>query len=181
MRTLATFLILFLTAAGASAQPSAKRLELASKLVDLLQVRAAFDAYLKQCTKPEGSYLDPKLAYSVSPNSFGGITPRSAYWPEVEILYRRYQQQACNYITVEEFEKFHAAQYAAATSEDDLRAAINFYSSKSGKRYLVSSIKANEEFQKFAGAQMGIATRKAYGPVNEGLQTLVLKYQKNPK
>lgn len=181
MRTLAIVLTFLLATANASAEPSAKQLKLASKLVGMLQVRTVFDAYLKQCTKPEGSYLDPKMAYSTSPNAFGGITPKSAYWPEVEILYRRYQQQACSYITVAEFEQFYSAQYAAETSEDDLMAAINFYSSKAGKRYLRSTVKANEELQKFAGEQMGAAALKALKPVNEGLQALALKYQKNPK
>jgi hypothetical protein len=181
MRKLATLLALLLVTTAACAQPSARQLELASKLVDILQMRTAFNAYLKQCTNPEGSSLDPHMAYSASPNSFGGITPKSAYWPEVEQLYRRYQQQACGYITVEEFEKFYTAQYAAETSEEDLKAAISFYSSAAGKRYVASTIKANEEFQRYAGKQMVLAASKAYGPVNEGLQSLILKYQKNPK
>lgn len=180
MRTLIALLIAILST-GANAQVADGRFRLASQLVELMQVRVMFDAYLKQCDEPAGSSFDPKSEFKAAPASFGGISPQSAYWPEVEAIYSRFRVKACAFATADKFSAYFADQIAKETSETDLRAAIAFYSSPTGKRLQATWLKVNASFQKFSAELMGQAYELARDDYLTEIRELIRRYRAEPK
>lgn len=165
----------------AHAQSLDTRLQLSERLVELMQVRTMFDAYLQQCSKPEGSPFDPKIEFRADPGSFGGISPQSSYWPEVEAIYGRFRSTACAYVTADKFAAYYAQQLAQRSSEEDLRAALAYLSSPAGRRMQDAQVQVNESFQRFAQELL----LQAYGVAREqfqaDLRVLLRKYQKEPR
>ena len=180
MHKLALLLALFLTCT-AQAQSVDARVKLSGKLVELMQIRPMFDAYLKQCNEPEGSPFDPKIEFKASPGSFGGVSPQSAYWPEVEAIYSRFRATACAYATADKFAAHYSQELAQRSSEADLQAAIAYFSSPAGKRMQDVAVQVNESFQKFAQELM----LQAYGTAREeyeaDIRLLLRKYKREPR
>ena len=173
--------ILYLFAATVNAAPSATQLALGQELAELLHVRALFNSYLKECTSAASPTFSAKLAFNTSPGSFGGLSPQSAYWPEVEVIYRQFQVATCSYISAEKFLSFYAEELAARNTEEDLRAAIAFNSSPAGRRLQASVLATNEVFQKYAQEQIGAAYAAANGPYQAAIRALVQRYRQDPK
>jgi hypothetical protein len=139
------FLVALLFSMAANAQSSPAKLALAKELTALLQFDSMFDAYLTQCSQPKDSSFDPKAEFRSSPGSFGGVSPQSAYWPEVEAIYGRFRTTACAYATPEKFADYFSEQFAERISEDDLRTSLTFYSSPAGRRLQGATIAANRD------------------------------------
>lgn len=182
MRKLPFLFFVTLVPVVAMAEPTPSQLKLGQELASLLKTQSMFEAYLKHCSATSGAYaFDPKSAFKDDPGSFGGVSPQSSYWPEVEELYRAYQKEVCAYLTPEGFQSFYAQKYAEHTSEADLQAAVAFYSSLAGRRLQQSSVLINEAFQIHANELLGSAYRTAYKKMNADLRALIRKYQHDPK
>lgn len=174
------FILLALSSLTLHAEPTARQLELGQKLAGLLRTQSMFEAYLKQCVASDGGgVFDPKTTFRTDPGAFGGVSPQSAYWPEVEAIYREYQSETCAYLTPEAVQSFYGRKYAEYTTEADLEAAVEFYSSPVGARLQESSVRINEAFQGYAQELLGIAYRSA-AKVSTKLKELALKYRAKP-
>jgi hypothetical protein len=167
--------------AAALAAPSERALVLATDLVRLLRFETTFNAYVEQCAKPEGSPFDPALAFRSDPASFGGISPQSAYWPDVKNAYARLQAKACAYATPEKFAKYFVDQFAERLSEDDLRTAVEFQQTASARRVQEAVVAANASFQSFATQLMYAAYESATKEFQQELRTLTRKYRQDPR
>jgi hypothetical protein len=183
MTRLRNFVLLIVAAIhfAAHSEPTTAQLALGSELAELLQTKSQFDAYLEQCKSPEGSTFDPKFAFSNDPSTFGGVSPQSAYWPEIEALYRKYQEESCKYITPEKFNSYIAEQYATRLSEGDLKATISFYKSPIGRRFSQARSEMNRDFQAFATNAMLQIYRGAYRKVQAEVRTVMNKYKNDPR
>ena len=175
------FILVLIFAGIAHAQSSPTKLALAEQVAALLQYDKMFDAYLKQCTQPEGSNFDPKIEFRASPGSFGGISPQSTYWPEIEKIYDHFRTAACNYATPERFSKYFIEQLAERNTEEDLRTGIAFYSSPAGKNLQASMLAANSDFQAFASRLMVDAYEVGRDRYQREVRELVRKYKADPK
>jgi hypothetical protein len=163
-----------------SAQPATDKSKLAAELSKALGVEEMFAAYLQTCTASDAIY-DPKEVFRTNPSYFGGVTPKSAYWPEVEAVYRNYQNQFCSYVTVEDFTKFYTDHYASTLSKTELQSAIRFYSSAVGKKLRTANLSANEAFQKYAQSKWGELYKKSLAEANGEVSKIAQKYKKDPK
>lgn len=172
---------LLLHCALSAAQPSPPQLALGLRLAELLHEREMFSAYLKQCVEPKGSPFDPDAEFSANPSTFGGLSPQSAYWPEVEIIYDHFRATACAYATAEKFEHFIAEQFAAQIAEADLRAAISFYESPAGQRLSRASVRVNESFQAYAQLLLVQAYDVARAEYISAMRSLLRKYKNEPR
>jgi hypothetical protein len=176
-------LLLFFVFLACSAQGQSfdARLKLSNELSELMQVRTMFEASIKHCKEPEGSSFDPKTEFSANPGSFGGVSPQSAYWPEVEAIYTRLLATSCAYATTDKFAAYYSQQIAQRSTEEDLQAAIAYLSSPAGRRLQSASVQVNESYQKFAQQLMA----QSYGSAREQYQidirALLRKYQKEPR
>lgn len=110
--------------------------------------------------------------------SFGGISPQSYYWPEIEELFYQFRSAQCPNLKspVDTF----AESVSKEMSKAEIDAAIAFYGSAEGKRVLAGVAKAQQAVQ---GAMMqrsaqGDAASVAY---REGLRDLIARYKADPR
>ena len=174
-------LLVLLVALQAYAQPTPEKLVLAQQLVQLLKVSDSFAAYLKECANSEGSSFDPKTEFRSNPGTFGGVSPQSAYWSEVEAIYARFQTTACAYATPEKFARFYVEQFADRMTEEDMRASIAFNSSPAGLRLQSAVLATNNEFQPFANKLMLKAFELARVQFQQEMRAVLSKYKKEPR
>ncbi|MBA4264121.1 MAG: hypothetical protein C0453_03485 [Comamonadaceae bacterium] len=174
-------LMLALFSAFAHAEPSADKLKAARQVVELMDYKAMFNAFLSQCQQPSGTFLDPKAAFKTDPGAFRGLSPQSAYWPEVEEVYRKYQVRVCKYLSAEEFSEYVAAQYASRASLEDLNTSIAFQSSPAGRRMQQASLAVNEAFQAYAQSSLRSVYREAYKETQADLSAIAERYSKEPR
>ncbi|MET3496299.1 DUF2059 domain-containing protein [Variovorax boronicumulans] len=166
---------------ASEAAGSDRKAALATQLTELMQVERSASEYLAECSKPQGSPFDPKRIFSVEPGYFGGISPQSAYWPEVVELYARYQSRACHSVSAAKFAAFFAAQYENKLSEEELDAAVSFFSSSAGRRYNAASVEANLALQTYLTKQMAEIVSVAFKDVQSDLRLILAKYKKDPR
>jgi hypothetical protein len=180
-RTLLVALGFALAALPAVAEKTPATLQLSAQLTELMRVRAMVDAMLKQCSDPEGSSFDAKTAFTSSPGSFGGVSPQSAYWPEVEAIYSAYRVDTCAYLTADGFMTYYAGVLAEKNTEEDLRTALRFYSSPGGKRFQDSVVVASVAFQDYANDSMKKAATDANEKYQAAMRVLIRKYKREPR
>ena len=174
-------LIALVCPALAYGQPQQERLTAAKQLARLLQLDRLFQAYLSACESPENTPFDPRLAFKSDPGGFGGISPQSAYWPDVEKIYATYRATACAYATSEKYSQYFVEQYARRLSLEDLNAAIAFYSSPVGKRFQEAVVSADRDFQQYANQLMLEAYEIANAQYQRDIRDLQRRYRANPK
>jgi len=162
------------------ASAGASKTELAVELADLIQVRRVAAEYISRCGA-EGAYLDPKRIFAAEPGYFGGISPQSAYWPEVVELYRRYQSTVCSAVTADEYVRVFAGQYAEKLSEGELEATVSFFSSAAGRRYVSVSSEANLAMLTYMTKEMTSGMERAFKEAQQEVRAIVLRYRKDPK
>jgi hypothetical protein len=180
MKPIFVAVLLVAFAPSALAGPVGKSEQLSKELAELTGTKAMFAAYLQQCVAPNSGY-DPNSFFKSNPSYFGGISPKSAYWPEIEALFREYQRQMCNYITPEDFSTYYASYYKKALTENELKASVAFFTTPTGSKFSAANQGANAEFQKYAQEKMSELYKSAYAELNAKLAGIVQKYQKAPK
>lgn len=181
MRTLLISALLAIAALPAAAEKTPATLALSAQLTESMGVRTMVDAMLKQCSDPEGSSFDAKTAFTTSPGSFGGLSPQSAYWSEVEAVYADYRAGTCAFLTVEGFMTYYAGVLADKNTEEDLQAALRFYASPAGKRFQDSVVIASVAFQDFASDSVKKATTDASERYQAAMRVLIRKYKREPR
>lgn len=172
---------LLLVSGSAIAQSTPRKLELATELMKVLRIEESFGAYLQECSKAEGSPYDPKIEFRANPGIFGGISPQSVYWPEVEAIYKRFQAASCAYSTPEKFSRFYVQHFAEHVSEEDLRASIAFQSSATGQRLQDAVLSANAGFQKFATQLMSEVYELGRAQFQTDVRALQHMYKTDPR
>lgn len=139
-----------------------------------------YDELLARCTE-EGGQSFASQAYSMDPRSFGSLTPKSSYWPDVEAAHRRYRATVCSYSSGAEFRAFYVEHLVPDLSEADLRAAIAFYSSPSGQRVVAASEKTSRAFYTVATQQMLAATQAATATLQKDMKKIYDAYKLEPR
>jgi hypothetical protein len=180
-KNIAACILLSSLAFGAHSETTPERLAVARQLVDTMGYKKMYDDALKVCLESEGSLFDPAVALETAPDLFQGITPQSAYWPEVQAAYRRFQVRTCNYLSAEEFTQYMAQQYAERNSLDDLRYALTVYSAPAGRRLQKATLEINNAYQVFANETMHKATIEAGKQSQQEVLAIVEKYLKEPR
>jgi hypothetical protein len=165
---------------SAAAQPTTEHEKLAGELARLLGTEEMFAAYLTQCTAPTSGY-DPRHLFRENPAHFGGISPQSAYWPEIEALFQKYQGRMCAYISAAEFSRFFAEYYGRDLTTAELKAAVDFYSTPGGRKVSLANQTANRAFQAFAQAKMQDLYKSTYSEVSAEVVEVIRRYRRNPK
>ena len=177
IRLLAVGLICVFFGSLSASSPSDKP-KLAAELSTVLGTEEMFAAYLHACTASNVGY-DPKDEFRANPAYFGGISPQSSYWPEIEMVYQNYQRQVCGYLTAADFRKFYADHFVSALSAEEMRSAIRFYSSVAGKKLRTANLSANEAFQMDAQTKLGAQYKKSVFEGRVEVAKIIQRYKKN--
>ncbi|MES2183437.1 MAG: DUF2059 domain-containing protein [Pseudomonadota bacterium] len=165
----------------AAARDDVRKRALAAQLTELMQARRIATDFLEQCSKLDGSHLDPRRTFTTDKNAFGGITPWSQYWADIVVLYARYQARTCASVSAEKYAAFVTDQYASKLSSKDLAAAVKFYTSPAGRRFNDASVDTNASFQIFLFAQTNAAIPDATKDLRRDVAAVVERYKADPK
>ncbi len=119
-----------------------ERMVLARQLVALSQ-DGADDA---ACAPSEEVSADLAAAYRARPGDFHGISPQSAYWPEVKRAWHAYHGDRCAG-SEESPAAILARSYAEHLSTVELRQVIAFQESPAGRAFIAATEKARADLE----------------------------------
>lgn len=163
------------------ARTEIRKQALAAQLTTLMQARRIATDFLEQCSKLEGSQVDPRRTFTSNRDAFGGITPWSLYWDEIVALYAKYQARTCASVSAERYAAYVTDQYASKLSLKDLQAAVKFYSSPAGRRFNEAAVDTSASFQAFLFVQTNAAIPDAARDLRREVQAVVERYRQDPR
>ena len=182
MRKLVLLLILCMSGQQSYAQTPDEKLPLARRIVALLAFDSQFEAQIAACSaSAPGTGLDPLFEFQRNPAYFGGVSPQSAYWPEIELAYQQYRRRVCSYMSVSEFVEYCANEYASRTTLEELQAAIQFYDSPAGRAFLKANAQVGVAIQRDLVRRMREVTSREDPAVRTELERIVDAYKRAPR
>lgn len=180
MRKLLAVLLMLSSFCVAAAEDD-ERAVLAHRLVEAMGIEARFAEQVDGCI-PSKEIMATRIAaaYRERPGDFYGISPQSAYWPEVEQAWHAYYAANCA-AAGKPSEEIFVRTYAARMSLAELRDAITFYGSPAGSAQLAANRQACLEISAaYRSADSG-ETGKAAHAFRVAMRELKMKYVANPK
>lgn len=159
-----------------------ENLALARKLVDLgPDGDSAAEPDAGCIPEPATMRRDIADAYRARPAEFHGISPRSAYWPDVERAWHDYYVERCAAQNAESPAAIMARSYAANLSIDELREVAAFQESRAGRAFIAASARAQQELQHALADRAEADPDAAINTFRQAMLGLKAKYQRAPK
>jgi hypothetical protein len=90
-------------------------------------------------------------AYRARPGDFHGISPQSAYWPDVKRAWHAYHGDRCAGPGGDSPAAILARSYAENMSTAELREVIAFQDSPSGRAFIAATQRARADLEKWHG------------------------------
>ena len=166
--------------ASVSIAVTEERTQLKMRFAEAWKSDALVQVIAKTCGKNSPNF-DPKAAYRTDPQSFGGVSPESNYWPEVESAYSKFQSRICAHMSAKDLLGLYAELMTAAMSDDELRQSIAFFSSPAGKRIVAASANAEKELMLRAGDKLQKLAAELWSETRLEVVAIAEKYKKNPR
>jgi hypothetical protein len=179
MRRSIVFLLLASSCVLAQADES-KKSELADRLAKVLDFGKQWSNFETECAQTAGSPWDPDAIYRANPAAFGGITPRSAYWPRIQEAYRKYQLTVCGELSSGKFDPLIAKELEGQMTEAELAASIKFFQSAAGVSFRRANDKASETARRLLGQRVGVDS-PGYLTTQKALNDIAIEYQRAPR
>lgn len=164
---------------GASANDNMAAL--ARQLVEAIQYKRMAADMNQRCGVLEGTARDPVRIFESNPNVFVGVTPKSAYWPDIVASHQRYMTKLCTAQSAEIMASFFARKFERGMSLEDLKALVAFYSSPAGKRFSATNLDAMVGYMKFLEKTMTEMSASAIKEAQADMGAIVTRYRKNPR
>jgi hypothetical protein len=152
---------------------------LARRLVDLTHFDDQFKQLDKACHEDPGAAA--KKAYMRTPSQFGGISPQSAYWPEVEVVFEKFYVSACGAVTPSAATEVFVQTYTETLSLGDLQLIVDFYSSPAGHKLTAAQPLMAAAMAKQMQALQKPMTSQATAQYTEAITALTAKYRADPR
>jgi hypothetical protein len=124
---------------------------------------------------------DIAAAYRASPGEFHGISPQSAYWPEVEQAWHAYYVDRCAAQGDDSPTAMVARRYAANLSTDELREVLAFQESPSGRAFIDATRIARQDLENPPQGPNRRGADEASTGFRQAMQRLKAKYERAPK
>lgn len=155
---------------------------LARQLVDLGQDSADEPEASAAC-RDESAAIGAGLAaaYRARPGDFHGISPQSAYWPEVKRAWHAYHGDRCAGQSEELPAAILARSYADSMSTAELRAVVAFQDSPSGRAFIAATQKARAVLEAELAARTERSPDSAADAFEHVMLKLKAKYEDDPK
>jgi len=150
------------------------RTEKLNKLAQYEEMAEVTKRYKDLCIN-EINKTNPLKIAKDNPEYFGGITPWSKYWPDVEMIYGEYIKSACVYLDEEKVLAKFISVYDKEMSDEALDGIIEFYESAAGKEYLKAISHGKERMQKYYAEAATPVFEKAMKKYTEELGALIRK------
>ena len=137
--------LILLAASSAHAADDSSRSDSAMHLAQLTIQFQDQDGTPQTCLPSRATYgADLKREYIERPADFGGISPQSRYWPEVEEL--AFHQRLAGCQSSARLATKWAELLVCDVAPADIDAALAFFASPAGQRYSAALAKAGTEF-----------------------------------
>jgi hypothetical protein len=151
---------------------------LARQLVSLGEDGAADAESGAACAPSEAIGADLKAAYRARPGDFLGISPQSAYWPEVKRAWHADHGDRCAGVSDDTPAAMLARSYAEQLSSAELRAVIAFQNSPSGRAFIAATQRARTELDQELATRNGQDRPETF---EAAMLRLKAKYESDPK
>ena len=177
MRIVLAFFLLAVSAFAQAADPAPP--EPVVRLVRMMMLFVSDDGSPLGCDSSRAAFGEElRGKYLVRPGTFGGISPQSAYWPEMEELHYQYHSATC--VDSVAMQSSFAVALARVISVADAEAALAFYSSPAGKNVMTGMRIAGKDMSKHGAATSEVrkAADEAY---TSAYRELLAKYKREPK
>lgn len=159
-----------------------EHLVLARQLVDLGPDSGGHSESGANCVpQPETLRKDILAAYRANPAEFHGISPQSAYWPDVERAWNAYYVDRCAAQTDDAPAVIVARRYAANLSTDELREVLAFQESPSGRAFIAATRLARQDLESPPEAPTRRDTDDASTTFRQAMLRLKAMYERAPK
>lgn len=155
-----------------------ERMVLARRLVALSEESGAQDD--ARCTPSAEIGADLAAAYRARPGDFLGISPQSAYWPEVKRAWHASHGDRCAG-SEESPAAILARSYAEHLSKAELRQAIAFQESPGGRAFIAATEKARVDLENELSARGDGAEGEGPDAFERTMLRLKAKYERDPK
>jgi hypothetical protein len=151
---------------------------LAKRMVKLMRISDTYVEINSQCAGEKSAIAADLLeVYRSRPADFGGISPESNYWPEVERIYYRYRGAGCMAASPETIEAIYTAVYSKYMSVADLEKVIAFYETPAGARMQEAGRQLGRELATYVYAATDAATNAAPAQFKRDIADLIARYK----
>jgi len=139
--------------------------ELAKRYVNLMKYEDQYQEYRNNCL---GMYQTVPVdkQFEETPERQNVIGPGTKYWPEVLEAYAKYTNEMCARPTLQEFLGAMADGYASLLTDQEMKDALNFYTSQSGRKLIEAHKKASKNvyqaWTRINGSYIPIATQRLH-------------------
>jgi hypothetical protein len=159
-----------------------EHLVLARQLVDLGPDSGGPSESAATCIpEPDTMRKEIAAAYLASPGEFHGISPQSAYWPEVEQAWHAYYVDRCAVQGDDSPSAIIARSYAANLSTVQLREVVAFQESPSGRAFIAATAKARQDLESAPAARTGQDADAASATFRQAMLRLKAKFERAPR
>lgn len=182
-KTLANALPLLAAILVSAPSAAADKLELARTFLRGQNFAAQMHAMEEACEQANGagSAYDPARMFRSAPGQFGGVTPQSAYWPEVTAAYRAFVHEVCRMGDPERYLDRLAVVYAERMSEEDLQSLNEFLRSPVGMRFRDVNVIAQGVGARGTYADIRVVRESATARLTKTLGAIVERYRAAPR
>ena len=157
-----------------------ERMVLARQLAALGQKhageKAQSDAACAAASEPIRA--DLAAAYRTRPGDFHGISPQSAYWPEVVRAWQAYRGDRCG---SDSPAAILARSYAEGMSTAELREVIAFQASPSARAFIAATQRARAEIDNVLARRSSHDGDDAFDVFQQEMLKLKAQYEDDPK
>lgn len=179
MRVLLALILASFSCTGLAADDP--RQAAARRLVDLLQIDSIYQDVSNACTDLADTASAARKSYDANPKAFGGLSPRSAYWPDVEALYRRYRAEACTGTTLQAAKEIYVQVFAQRLSLDELERAAADLATPEGQALQAASREASRRLSVLQVVQQERATAAATQRFRDKMRELAVRFEADPQ
>lgn len=153
----------------------------ARRLVDMLQIDAIYQDALGACGDATDAASSARQSDEANPRAFGGMSPRSAYWPEVEDLYRRYRMEACGATTARIAKEIYVKVFAQRLPREELERAAAQMATPESRALQAASREAARMLSVHQATEQELATAAAALRFREKMLELSARYKADPR
>lgn len=179
MRALFALILLSLSCVGHAADDP--KLAAARRLVDLLQIDEVYEEGAKTCRDRGDGAAAAQRVYEANRAAYGGLSPRSAYWPEVVGLYGRYLADSCEASRAQSAKEIYVRVFARRLSQDQLEQAVAAMSTPDGQALQAASREAGKMLSIAQYADQEQAVALAAKRYRDSIQELVKRHEADPR
>lgn len=153
----------------------------ARRLVDLIGIEQMYGDVDAACRANISRPLDAREAYAANPEAFGGVSPRSAYWVEVERLFQAYGQDACGVSDIDAIKDIYVQVFSNRLSIAELETVTAAQLTPEGRKTKLAMLEAARLMIRHQLAQQQKNVEKAHERYEQGVQAVAAKYKAVPR